>query len=163
MSKEFVKYTVSFVGATPNQAQAIQGVIQSINDLKSKDELPIRKYEGELKVMYEDCSLFVDVVEEFNRKKFTPRLLPRVKERISYYQKEIATREKSIKNHKENIKYIDDYITKLRSYIKEEVNDTEKTVTYSYDMAYLTPFLDLAVIVFEMSFEEPSNNETKAN
>jgi chaperonin cofactor prefoldin len=147
-------YTITFIGATPNQAQAVNGVIASILQLKGKDEMPIRKYESELKTMYDDYILFKDVHVVISNMMIN-NLKEQIEKRMEYYDNEIKTRETAIKNHKSNIAYIDAYIKKIRSHIKENVNANTKTVVYTYDMTYITPFLDLAMIVFEMSFEEP--------
>lgn len=152
-------YTVTFVGATPNQAQAIEGVIQSVLQLKGKDELPMKKYESELEPMYKDLLLFKQL-HILVSNMVDNNLKEQIEKRIEYYNAEIAKRETAIKGHKENIEYINSYVRKIRSHIHENVNANEKTVTYTYDMDYITPFLDLAMIAFEMSFEEPKNNQT---
>jgi hypothetical protein len=155
-------YTITFIGATPNQAQAINGVIQAISDLKAKDELPMKKYESELKGLYIDFILFKDINVAISNMMMN-NLKEQIEKRLQYYEGEIANREKSIKNHQENIAYIDTYIRKIRSHITESVNANAKTVSYTYDMTYLAPFLDLAMIVFEMSFEEPKPQVGKAS
>lgn len=154
MSKDKIDYVVTFVGATPNQAQVIESVIKSIEQLKAKDELPMFKYQNELKGLNTDFILFKEVHTALSNMAPDNTLIGRVKERMDYYENEIRTRESKIKNHKENVTFINDYIAKIRSHITEKVNGKEKTVTYTYDMAYLNPFLDLAVIIFEISFEE---------
>ena len=154
MGKGTVDYVVTFVGATPNQAQVIESVIKSIEQLKAKDELPMFKYKNELIGLNTDFILFKDVYTTLSTIAIDNNILVRVKERMDYYENEIKTRELKIKNHKENVDFINEYIAKVRSFIKEKVNGKEKTVTYTYDMTYLTPFLDLAVIIFELSFEE---------
>ena len=154
MAKDRVDYVVTFVGATPNQAQVIESVIKSIEQLRAKDELPMNKYQNELVNLNTDFILFKDVYTTLSTIAIDNNILVRVKERMDYYENEIKTRELKIKNHKENVDFINEYIAKVRSFIKEKVNGKEKTVTYTYDMTYLTPFLDLAVIIFELSFEE---------
>lgn len=154
-------YKITFIGATPNQAQAIEGVIQAISQLKSKDELPMKKYETELKPMYTDYLLFKEI-KEFADMMKAENLSEKVGERMKLLDEEISKRETAIKKRQENIDYINNYIKEIRSHIKEEVDTTKKTVVYTYDTAYIKPFLDLAVIVFEIGFEE-KKTDTKAS
>jgi len=149
-------YTVTFVGATPNQAQAIEGVIASISQLKGKDQMPIDKLESELKIMYPDFILFKELDTVISNMQMN-NLKEQIEKRMEYYDREIGKREREIKSHKENIAYIDSYIKKIRSHIHENINANTKTVVSTYDMGYLEPFLDLAMITFEMSFEEPKS------
>ena len=155
-------YTITFIGATPNQAQAVNGVIQAILDLKNKDRLPVEKYESELKPLYKDLLLFKEIYTTICNM-MDNNLKEQIEKRLQRFETDIATRENTIKSHKENMVYIDSYVRKIRSHIHENVNANEKTVTYTYDMDYITPFLDLAMIVFEMSFEEPKNQTAKAS
>jgi len=159
MKKNAEKYTITFVGATSNQAQAINGVIQAIKDLKAKDELPMNKYQGELKKLNVDYNLFKEVHEVITKDLKNIRLVEKVKERLDYYENEIGSREHKIANHIENMTYIDNYITSILSHIHEVVNKKTKTVVYTYDMIYFGPFLDLAVIVFEVGFDKEEKKE----
>jgi|GEM_PF-5983234 len=164
MKKEdVVKYTVTFVGATPNEAQAINGVLQSISQLKTRDEMPLRKYQKDLEEINKNYVLFKEINAYLSKEIFENNLVSKIEKRIKLYDSQIKDIEIKIKNHKKNIKYINDYINKVKSHIKEEINEENKTVTYIYDMNYIRPFLDLAVIVFEMTFEEPKATDTLVN
>lgn len=152
--KDVVEYNLTFVGANKNQAELIQGVIQAITEMKSKDTMPIKKYKGEIDKFQTDLNLFKDTVKALSKTKANKKLLGRLNERIEFYEKEIGERELKIDNHKENIQFVDDYIAKIRSHITEDINKEEKHVTYTYDMTYLEGLLDLALIVFELDFND---------
>lgn len=152
--KEMIEYQVDFVGVTPNQAQAIEGVIMAIQKIKERDELPISKYQAELGVMNVDFILFKDVHTAIKNSRYTD-LIERINKRLNYYEQETGSRESLIKKHKENITYIDDYVKDIREHIIEEVDHDNHKATYTYDWSYFKPFLDLANIVFELKFEEP--------
>lgn len=147
-------YTITFIGATPNQAQAINGVIQAVLDLKGKDRVPMNKYEAELKPLYADNILFKDIYTVICNM-LQNNLKEKIEKRLEQCEAEIITREKAIKGHQENMAFIDALVKKFRSHIHENVNANEKTVTYTYDMGYFEAFLDIAMVTFEMSFEEP--------
>lgn len=155
--KKLVEYTVNFVGVTGNQAQAIEGVIMSIKKLKAKDELPMRKYQGEVEERETDLVLFKDGYTFISQNGRDLDLLKRFETRINKLETEIAERELKIDGHKANLDYIDAYIGKIRSNIKEQRDDEKHIVTFTYNTEYFEPFLDLANIVFEISVEEPDS------
>lgn len=152
VDKKVTEYNLTFIGATSNQAQAIQGVIQSINDLKSRDELPMKKYQSEIDDFKIDLKLFKDIKEKLDKSEKS--LIKRVQDRIEHYENEISEREMKIKNHQENIDYINNYIKKIQSHITEKVDHYNHMVEYTYDMTYLDGLLDLALIVFELDFDD---------
>jgi hypothetical protein len=158
MKKEkLTEYNVTFVGVTWNQAQAIQGAIQSIKEMNMRDELPIKKYQEEINKFSFDLNLFKRVITCLRE----GRLKVEVQNRIDYYEKEIAEREEKIKGHQSNIDFVNDYIKKLQSFITEKIDHEKRTVTYSYDMTYLEAFLDLAYILFEVSFDDSIEDTQK--
>jgi chromosome segregation ATPase len=150
MKKEkLTEYNVTFVGVTWNQAQAIQGAIQSIKEMNMRDELPIKKYQEEINKFSFDLNLFKKAIVYLKG-----TLKVDVQNRIDYYEKEIAEREEKIKGHQSNIDFVNEYIEKLQSFITEKIDHEKRTVTYTYDMTYLEAFLDLAYILFEVSFDD---------
>ena len=151
--RDVVEYNLTFVGANKNEAELIQGVIQSVNDMKSKDELPMKKYLDEIKKFKVDLDLFIDIKNTLSKTK-NKKLLDRLNDRIDFYEKAISERELRVENHKENIKFIDEYIAKIRSHITEEIDHDKKSATYTYDMSYLEGLIDLALIVFELDFND---------
>lgn len=157
--KKITEYKVTFVGLSYNEAQAVEGIIHSINQLKLRDKMPMDKLEEENKVDNVDLVLYRQIHTTLMNLPFKSNLGERVQKRIKDLEQKNHERNLRIKNHKSNIDFLTEYVESLREKIKEEVDHDNQTVTYTYDTDYFRPFLDLGGIIFEMSFEEQKNKE----
>jgi len=156
--QDLTEYKVTFVGVTINEAQAIEGAIQAISELKAKDELPLAKYKKEFEETNVDLMLFKDIYTIISENAPDANLLKRIESRIEILQPKINELELKIENHQDNISYINNYIIKIRKHIKEDIDTENHIVTYTYDMTYIEGFLDLASIIFEIDFHDEKVN-----
>lgn len=161
MSK-ITEYKVNYMGVTPNEAQAIESIIEQYTKLKERDTLPLNKYKSDLEKLNYDLVLFKDIRVALGHNA-DKRLIDQVEERIKTLEHVEKDFTQKANIHKSNIKILDDYVKSVREHIVETVDEEKKEVTYSYDSEYFKIWLDALSFIFEFEFgdEQTSGEEVQ--
>lgn len=161
MSK-LTEYKVNYMGVTPNEAQAIESIIEQYTKLKERDTLPLNKYKSDLEKLNYDLILFKDIRVALGHNA-DKRLIEQVEERLKtleHVEKEFSSK---IDIHKSNIKALDEYVKSVREHIVETVDEEKLEVTYSYDSDFFKIWLGALSFLFEFDFGDKEENEVDLN
>lgn len=142
-----VETKVVIQGVKEIEANAIGWVFAQIEQSKSTPkahlqalEIKEKEISGELDYLYK-VEKFLDEIDNLSA------LYRDTKEKISKLEKTYEQITTYKKPHQEQIKQIDDTLTKMKSHIKEI--DKGDHVIYEYDATYFEAFMDLAFVLYQ--------------